>query len=94
MLEPACPQAVLSSYSLAIVLMLYFPLFAVVCSHDAVSPCRAGNNVGAPRHSEAATAFMKADQASSGSGPSESEGALGKRAARLWKACLGRVFHR
>jgi hypothetical protein len=34
------------------------------------------------------------DQASSGSGPSESEGALGKRAARRSKACLGRLFHR
>jgi hypothetical protein len=35
-----------------------------------------------------------ATYASSGSGPSESEGALAKRAARRWKACLGKVFHR
>jgi hypothetical protein len=80
--------------------MLYFLSFAVACSHGKacppwrVSPCQAGNNVGAPGHNEAATPFMKADQASSGSGPSESEGALAKRAARRWKAGIGKVFHK
>jgi len=33
-------------------------------------------------------------QASSGSGPSESEGALAARVARRWKAGIGNVFHK
>ena len=38
--------------------------------------------------------WRNVDQASSGSGPSESEGALAERAARSWKSGIRNVFHR